>query len=59
VVVHRQDGGGTTYVWTDYLSKVSTDWRDRVGKGISAISDLGGHTLLYVKSLGANHGLPG
>ena len=35
VVVHRQDGSGTTYVWTDYLSKVSTDWYQRVGTGIS------------------------
>jgi len=35
VVVHRQDGSGTTYVWTDYLSKVSPEWRDRAGTGIS------------------------
>jgi phosphate transport system substrate-binding protein len=35
VVVHRQDGSGTTHVWTDYLSKVSLDWRQRVGTGIS------------------------
>jgi phosphate transport system substrate-binding protein len=33
VVVHRADGSGTTYIFTDYLSKVSTEWRDRVGKG--------------------------
>ena len=33
VVVHRSDGSGTTYVWTDYLSKVSTEWKQRVGKG--------------------------
>jgi phosphate transport system permease protein/phosphate transport system substrate-binding protein len=33
VVVHRSDGSGTTFVWTDYLSKVSTEWRDQVGKG--------------------------
>ena len=37
VVVHRQDGSGTTYVWTDYLSKVSSDWSQRVGRGISVI----------------------
>ncbi|HVN90249.1 MAG TPA: phosphate ABC transporter substrate-binding protein PstS [Candidatus Binataceae bacterium] len=37
VVVHRQDGSGTTYVWTDYLSKVSSDWNQRVGHGISVI----------------------
>jgi phosphate transport system substrate-binding protein len=35
LVVHRQDGSGTTYVWTDYLSKVSSDWDQRVGRGIS------------------------
>jgi len=34
-VVRRQDGSGTTYVWTDYLTKVSSDWRQRVGTGIS------------------------
>ncbi len=31
IVVHRSDGSGTTYVFTDYLSKVSPDWRSRVG----------------------------
>jgi phosphate transport system substrate-binding protein len=35
VVVRRRDGSGTTYVWTDYLSKVSSQWRERVGTGIS------------------------
>jgi phosphate transport system substrate-binding protein len=35
VVVHRSDGSGTTYVWTDYLSKVSPEWAERVGKGTS------------------------
>jgi len=35
VVVHRSDGSGTTYIWTDYLSKVSSDWSTRVGKGTS------------------------
>jgi phosphate transport system substrate-binding protein len=33
LVVHRSDGSGTTYIWTDYLTKVSGDWRTRVGKG--------------------------
>src|SRR6202048_1111871 len=33
VVVHRSDGSGTSYVWTDYLSKVSPEWKDKVGKG--------------------------
>ena len=41
VVVHRQDGSGTTYVWTDYLTKVSEDWRQRVGTGISVIWPVG------------------
>ena len=32
-VVHRADGSGTTFNWTDYLSSVSKDWADTVGKG--------------------------
>src|SRR2546421_4430222 len=35
IVVHRADGSGTSYVFTDYLSKVSSDWKDKVGKGTS------------------------
>jgi phosphate transport system substrate-binding protein len=35
IVVHRSDGSGTTYIWTDYLSKVSKDWESQVGKGTS------------------------
>ena len=35
VVVHRSDGSGTTYVWTDYLSKISPQWSQQVGKGKS------------------------
>jgi phosphate transport system permease protein/phosphate transport system substrate-binding protein len=35
VVVHRSDGSGTTFVWTDYLSNVSTAWNDQLGKGKS------------------------
>jgi phosphate transport system substrate-binding protein len=34
-VVHRSDGSGTTFVWTDYLSKVSPDWKSKVGAGAS------------------------
>jgi phosphate transport system substrate-binding protein len=34
-VVHRSDGSGTTYIFTDYLSKVSGDWQSVVGKGTS------------------------
>jgi len=35
IVAHRSDGSGTTYIWTDYLSKVSQEWHDKVGKGTS------------------------
>ncbi len=31
VVVRRSDGSGTTFIWTDYLSKVSADWKSKVG----------------------------
>lgn len=33
VVVHRSDGSGTTFLWTNYLSKVSADWKTQVGEG--------------------------
>jgi phosphate transport system substrate-binding protein len=32
VVVHRSDGSGTSYIWTDYLSKVSEEWKSKVGR---------------------------
>jgi len=35
VVVHRSDGSGTSFVWTDYLSKVSSQWKAAVGAGAS------------------------
>jgi phosphate transport system substrate-binding protein len=35
VVIHRSDGSGTTYIWTDYLSKISGEWKSKVGKGTS------------------------
>jgi len=35
IVVHRSDGSGTSFVFTDYLSKVSADWQQKVGKGTS------------------------
>jgi phosphate transport system substrate-binding protein len=35
VVVHRSDGSGTTYIFTDYLSKVSPDWKAKVGNATS------------------------
>jgi len=35
VVVHRSEGSGTTFIWTDYLSKVSDEWKTKVGRGAS------------------------
>jgi phosphate transport system substrate-binding protein len=34
-VVHRSDGSGTTFVWVDYLTKVSPEWAQKVGRGNS------------------------
>ncbi|HEY8183308.1 MAG TPA: phosphate ABC transporter substrate-binding protein PstS [Thermoanaerobaculia bacterium] len=34
-VVHRSDGSGTTYIWVDYLSKVSAEWKSKVGVATS------------------------
>lgn len=45
-IVHRADGSGTTYNWTDYLAAISKDWADKVGKGAAvkwpAASSVGG-----------------
>jgi phosphate transport system substrate-binding protein len=35
VVIHRSDGSGTTYIWTDYLSKVSDEWKSKVSRNTS------------------------
>lgn len=35
VVVHRSDGSGTSFIWTDFLSKVSPDWKSKVGANTS------------------------
>jgi phosphate transport system substrate-binding protein len=35
IVVHRSDGSGTTYIWADYLSKVSDEWKSKVGTNTS------------------------
>jgi len=35
VVVHRSDGSGTTFIWTDYLSKISPEWKSQVGSDTS------------------------
>ena len=52
IVVHRSDGSGTTYIFTDYLSKVSSEWQAQVGKGTS---------VNWPKGLGAkgNEGVAG
>jgi phosphate transport system substrate-binding protein len=44
VVVHHTDGSGTTFVWTDFLAKVSPDWKSKVGaaKSVSWPKGLGG-----------------
>src|SRR5512146_116945 len=34
-VVHRSDGSGTTFIWSNYLSKVSPEWKQKVGEGTS------------------------
>jgi phosphate transport system substrate-binding protein len=34
-VVHRSDGSGTTFIWSNYLSKVSGEWKSKVGEGTS------------------------
>jgi phosphate transport system substrate-binding protein len=33
--VHRSEGSGTTYIWVDYLSKISEEWKTKVGKNTS------------------------
>jgi len=52
IVVHRSDGSGTTYIFTDYLSKISPDWKSQVGRGVS---------VSWPKGLGAkgNEGVAG
>lgn len=35
VVIHRSEGSGTTFIWTDFLSKVSDDWKNKVGRNTS------------------------
>lgn len=41
VVVHRSDGSGTTFIWVDYLAKVSPQWKQRVGVGTSVAWPVG------------------
>src|ERR1700722_11797007 len=33
IVIHRSDSSGTSYIWTDFLSKVSDDWKKKIGTG--------------------------
>ena len=35
VVIHRADGSGTSYVWTDFLSKTNPEWKEQVGSGLA------------------------
>jgi phosphate transport system substrate-binding protein len=41
IVVHRSDGSGTTYFWTDYLTKISSEWANGPGKGTSVAWPVG------------------
>lgn len=41
IVVHRSDGSGTSFIWTDYLSKISPQWKKSVGSGTSPAWPLG------------------
>jgi phosphate transport system substrate-binding protein len=41
VVVHRAEGSGTTYIWTDYLSKVSKEWETKAGRANSVTWPVG------------------
>ena len=41
IVVHRSDGSGTTFIWTDYLSKISPEWKSQVGSDTSVKWPLG------------------
>ena len=40
-VVHRSDGSGTTFIWVNYLSKVSPEWKAKVGEGTSVAWPVG------------------
>ena len=41
IVIYRSDGSGTTFIFTDYLSKISKDWANTVGKGTSVKWQIG------------------
>jgi phosphate transport system substrate-binding protein len=40
-IIHRSDGSGTTFVWSGYLSKVSAEWKNSVGSGVSVYWPIG------------------
>ena len=56
VVVSRLDGSGTTYIWTDYLSKVSPEWSQHVGRGtkvrfpVGTSANFNGGVAEYIKA---------
>jgi phosphate ABC transporter phosphate-binding protein len=62
VVVHRSDGSGTSYAWTDYLSKVSPEWKAAVGSGLTTKWPVGrgaagnDGVAKYVKEVGGSIG---
>jgi phosphate transport system substrate-binding protein len=33
VVIHRSDGSGSTYAWSDFLSRINPEWKDKIGRG--------------------------
>jgi phosphate transport system substrate-binding protein len=41
IVIHRSDGSGTTYCWTDYLSKISAEWKSKAGRNTSVSWPIG------------------
>jgi phosphate transport system substrate-binding protein len=57
VVIHRSDGSGTTYAWTDYLSKTNAEWKTRTGAGLSPKWPAGWGAIGYVEFIYAlqNH----
>jgi phosphate transport system substrate-binding protein len=38
VVIHRSDGSGTSYIWTDFLAKISSDWKSKVGNAATSVN---------------------
>jgi len=59
-VVHRSDGSGTTFIFTDYLSKVSAEWKDKVGENTSVEwpTGLGGKGNEGVSAIAARTRVP-